>query len=211
MANTRKAWREMTTALLSVTWFLASQAGAAPLNLTVQFPDLQVEDLDIVYDAATGEFSANQTEFAWFEYSADGIDSSGAGDWTYSLSASLDSATGALDSGSLEIQDGTSTTQLAGSLTAFGHFDDPVGENDVFEFLFDVSSGSLAADFGTQGGIIIRTGSSGFAGDFTTDFTASSFNGSSDTFAAVPVPAAVWLFGSGLLGLATVARRRQRN
>jgi hypothetical protein len=27
--------------------------------------------------------------------------------------------------------------------------------------------------------------------------------------AAVPIPAAVWLFGSGLLGLAAVARRRQ--
>jgi hypothetical protein len=28
--------------------------------------------------------------------------------------------------------------------------------------------------------------------------------------AAIPVPAAVWLFGSGLLGLVGVARRKQR-
>ena len=33
--------------------------------------------------------------------------------------------------------------------------------------------------------------------------------GCSDWVAAVPVPAAVWLFGSGLLGLVGVARRRQ--
>jgi hypothetical protein len=31
------------------------------------------------------------------------------------------------------------------------------------------------------------------------------------TVAAVPVPAAVWLFGSGLLGLVGIARRKKRN
>lgn len=57
----------------------------------------------------------------------------------------------------------------------------------------------------------------------TGDFTASwdsvvvggSFNGGlgnwtiSGNMSAVPVPAAVWLFGSGLLGLAGIARRRK--
>lgn len=40
-------------------------------------------------------------------------------------------------------------------------------------------------------------------GDGSADLTSWSFNG-----AEVPVPAAAWLFGSGLLGLAGLARRR---
>lgn len=201
-------WMSFIAALLAVAglWFFAAPAVSAPLNLTQQFPDIQVSDLDIAYDAGTGSFTANQDAFAWFEYSADGVSSTGAGDWTYSLTASLDSGTGALTSGSLEIRDGSSATQLSGDLTAFGFADDPTGDSDVFEFLFDVTGGALAGDFGALGGIIIVTDTSDFAGDFGTGFTAAST--SNDTFAVVPVPAAVWLFGSGLLGLAAAARRR---
>jgi hypothetical protein len=39
--------------------------------------------------------------------------------------------------------------------------------------------------------------------------TNYSFNSGGVSLAAVPVPAAVWLFGSGLLGLISVARRKQ--
>ena len=45
--------------------------------------------------------------------------------------------------------------------------------------------------------------------EFTANATEdSTFTWSSSTVSAVPVPAAVWLFGSGLLGLVGVARRR---
>ena len=40
--------------------------------------------------------------------------------------------------------------------------------------------------------------------------SAVVFNGATVTVNAIPVPAAVWLFGSGLLGLVGVARRRSR-
>ena len=45
-----------------------------------------------------------------------------------------------------------------------------------------------------------------------TAMTAGPFAGFSPTFTltAVPIPAAVWLFGSGLLGLVGVARRRRK-
>ena len=39
--------------------------------------------------------------------------------------------------------------------------------------------------------------------------TGVIYNGATVNVSAVPVPAAVWLFGSGLLGLVGVARRRQ--
>ena len=40
------------------------------------------------------------------------------------------------------------------------------------------------------------------------DFSAVSNDGYNMSVATVPVPAAVWLFGSGLLGLAGIARRK---
>lgn len=39
--------------------------------------------------------------------------------------------------------------------------------------------------------------------------SVKAFNATADGFAVVPVPAAVWLFGSGLLGLVGIARRKR--
>lgn len=48
-------------------------------------------------------------------------------------------------------------------------------------------------------------GSAGFTG-----WTAQWHQQGSGTYTAVPVPAAVWLFGSGLLGLVGIARRKKK-
>ena len=62
---------------------------------------------------------------------------------------------------------------------------------------------SLGTDDGI-GGSPMTTGP--FApGNFNYDFTSLTVTGVS----AVPVPAAVWLFGSGMLGLLCVSRRKK--
>ena len=70
-----------------------------------------------------------------------------------------------------------------------------------------------------QGAAGVTTTTDG-AGNFTAAWTALVVGGAFDgqigawnvtgTASAVPVPAAVWLFGSGLVGLVGVARRRRK-
>ena len=49
----------------------------------------------------------------------------------------------------------------------------------------------------------------GVTGDTVISNVAFSFGTGEETTVPVPIPAAVWLFGSGLLGLIGIARRRQ--
>jgi hypothetical protein len=85
--------------------------------------------------------------------------------------------------------------------------------NNVFD-----SDANLTVDWG--GGQVLLTVDAGMVGELlqigfnntATDYGASGVVYDNLSFAAapaVPVPAAVWLFGSGLLGLVGVARRRK--
>jgi len=93
----------------------------------------------------------------------------------------------------------TSPDFLTADLTDFGF----AGDAGSFELLFAATftSGDFAPA-GTLGGVHI-TGASAL-GDWQSDWS-STVNVNT---AVVPVPAAVWLFGSGLLALAGVARRK---
>ena len=128
---------------------------------------------------------------------------------TFDLSATIDSS-GLLSGGTFSIG-GTvaslglnSNTLLTGNLIAFG-FPDVGG--DPLEFLFDVTGGDAAglyAGGAIPGGIIL--GASGFTGSFTANFS-SNIGVADVSLVPVPVPAAIWLFASGLLGLVGLGRR----
>jgi hypothetical protein len=127
------------------------------------------------------------------------------------------SSTGTALDPSAIFDDFRSGTLVTGDLSELGF-----GGSDqagIIEFSFNNIGGDLGTlASGDNGGIIISffNMSPTWAGDWDPSlnnnpafwqrsFTAS--NASVDTF--IPVPAAVWLFGSGLLGFAGIARRRQ--
>jgi hypothetical protein len=199
-------------AILTASAFLmfGATAQAASLNLTLNdVPDIVSSFIDVTYNATTDSFSASG--FA-LELDDDGsVPAEAIADGIFNLSATID-ATGALGGGALTI-DGTvaslgfnSGTLLTGNLTAFGF---PDAGGDPLEFLFDVTGGDAAGLYGSAPGGVILSGVTGFTGDFSTNFTGDGFAVSD--VAPVPIPAAVWLFGSGLLGLAGIGRRRRNH
>lgn len=195
---------------------LSSSVGqAAPLNLNLlDTPDIVSSFIDVTYDAATDSFAANGTAF---ELDDDGsVPAEAIAGGTFDIAATID-ASGNLTGGTLSIG-GTvaslgfnSGTLFTGTLTAFGF---PTAGGDPLEFLFAVTGGDAAGLYGggsVPGGVIL--GESGFTGDFTSDFD-NLIGGVPGTgagvanVAPVPLPAAVWLFGAGLMGLFGIARSR---
>lgn len=99
---------------------------------------------------------------------------------------------------------GNSFTINAGTLT-FTEAND-----EILAPYIDLHAGGVLYDF-TFGAVAGINGAPADFNSFFTDFDAgTNFSGNWNgiTVSAVPVPAAVWLFGSGILGLAGLARRK---
>lgn len=206
--------------LIASLLFLYGQAAlAAPLNLTLFHPDAHLTGLDINYDDSTDIFTANSIFSFGYPASGGTIDGGSSFYIDFSLTANITGGNGGdptFVSGNFTLNeldcDGTfpptCTTGLqliSGNLVALGFANDT---SQILEFLFDSTGGSLQPDYdaapGGQGGIIL-SGTGYNDNNFDSSFTATS---SSADVAPVPVPAAMWLFGSGLLGLASIARRK---
>jgi len=188
---------------------MSSLAQAAPLNLTLSTPDIVSSFINVDYNAGANAFTASG--FA-VQLDDDGIGAPFAiAGGTFDLAASI-LGDGTLTGGSLAIG-GTvaalgfnSGTLLTGSLTDIG-FNNAGG--DPLEFLFLVTGGDAAGLYGSLGGIIL-TGA-GFGGSWATSFSSAPFASVSDvgTVGVVPVPAAIWLFGTALIGLVGLSKRRK--
>lgn len=71
--------------------------------------------------------------------------------------------------------------------------------------------GTISFDALAPGSTSVAMATSSLHGDYedsSYNLVNASYNNASVDISAVPVPAAVWLFGSGLVGLAGIARRR---
>jgi hypothetical protein len=210
--------------VLTVSCFLWLSANmptqATPLDLILLLPDLNGALLNVSYDASSSNFAAVGFTADYWDPNGNEVPPVDLG--TYPLTATITTA-GELTGGSLEINSDLGEgmqTLLAGDLNtgfsgptygAWG-FKDPPSENyDIFEFLFKVTGGTKAYDFGginADCGVILSAffgSEGGFQGTWTESF-ANDGSGAADT-APVPEPAS----GSLLLvggALFAVLRRR---
>jgi hypothetical protein len=105
------------------------------------------------------------------------------------------------------VQGGTYTGVVVGAGQVGGHilFDwGVVTDIDVIN-VWDVVGDTYTSTDGIAGNPLNPDGIRGYG---MLDGAFAGFNANFDFVAPVPVPAAVWLFGSGLLGLVGVARRK---
>ncbi len=187
-------------------------AQASLLNLTPGSPDISSNFINVSYDAGTESLVADG-----FATELDGGVPGIAGG-SFNLSAMID-ASGNLGGGGTITIGGTlaglghtSGTLLTGTLTDIGFASEASESGSTLEFLFNVTGGDLQSVYGGTGGVILSTTGFNKTNSWSIDFANGAFAGLSDTFGVspVPVPAAVWLFGSALIGLAGFGRHSRR-
>jgi hypothetical protein len=186
---------------------------AAPLNLPQMPPDIFSGLITINYDATTDRFTADGFPFQYdlpplYDINPGGFD----------LDATID-ASGTASAGTLTITGDVvghagPGTLLTGALDDFGWIPDPAvpPQAPTFEFVYTVTGGMLAPDFGGEGmpiGVILTATSPNFpAGGFEESYSATE--AVADTFSLIPEPMSVTLLGAGALALLARRRRSRR-
>lgn len=172
--------------------------GATAASATTTFPALELNPVNVTSDSS----GVTMTGLAPFILSDD---STILLDLVPDLSFTLTSDTSG--SGTLSVDGGAALSASFTNLSIVYTFGGLADWNADLTY----TGGSLVG--GLSGGHV-EGGFNGITGMFTTmqsllGQTFSATNGIAKVGAVVPVPAAVWLFGSGLLGLAGIARRKQ--
>lgn len=198
---------------------LAAQASLLGLDLnepTAQYNSLAGQGIQ--FDAGTGAFLASGNPLSvQFPGIIGASPVSGAHgisiDLTIDASGMASSGTGSHDFMLWgDVNDGSTDHTgllLSGSLLGFG-FQDVTATTDVFDFLFEVTGGSLASQFGNDHvGVLMIAQSSTFAGSFVQDFTSGRIRGTVSLVAnPVPAPGTLWLAGLALGTIGALRRRR---
>jgi hypothetical protein len=193
---------------------LAGNAHAAliPAFGLEDFPNFEADSLVVGYDSDSDMLLAvginNVTLFLGEESGINGLDGTG---FRLNLANPANTLNGAGASGTISITGEipelgfTSGTLITGDVTQFGWVeqDDPDSPYEL-QIVFAITGGDAAGLFGATGAIGFAQ--TDFPGLWTEDWINSG-DGISVTadYAPVPVPGALLLFGSALLGL---ARRR---
>ncbi len=140
-----------------------------------------------VNDDGTGSFTGSFFGHTWLATVETGVITTGSGSWAGT--------------------NGLGTWDFSAAIATLGATEVAVGT------FFDWNSNTdiaVLAIFDCAGGVCTGVNTNADQGMQTGPFLGAkpAFNGTGD-LSAVPVPAAAWLMGSGLLGLVGVARRRK--
>ena len=205
------------TALALILWLSSSFTHASPIGLMPELPTTQFGSLagqGLQFNAGSGAFDASGLPLSVRFTGLDGTHAvSGIAGLSINLQIDGDgnasSGTGLHDFALWgEVSDGINSytgTLLTGSLLDFGFLDTGTFV-DVFDFLFDVTGGSMASLFGTANiGVVMIAERSSFTGDFTQNFASTRIKG---TIGRVPEPATLWLAGLALGTIGVLRRRR---
>ena len=113
-----------------------------------------------------------------------------------------DTDTQGINNFTIAISDDSSFGAIAGSFSANATFGDVLGGSD-----YDIGVPMQVFDSGGSSGRYVRLTVNSLHGSNNLNIGEVAFNVNS----AVPVPAAAWLFGTGLIGLVSVARRKAKS
>lgn len=203
------------TAVLSLWLLSAFSAHATLLEVMPDLPATQFGSLagqGIQFDAGSGAFGVTGLPLST-QFTSLGGSQAITGIAGLSINLQIDPG-GNATSGAAphdfmlwgNVSDGTTNytgTLLTGNLADFGYLDTGTFL-DVFDFLFDVTGGSMAGLFGSaQIGVIMIAERSTFT-DFTQDFASTRIKGA---IGRVPEPATFWLAGLALCTIGFLRRR----
>lgn len=194
---------------------------AALLDLDLGLPDILSNSTGTyTYSSSTNTFTSTATPVSITFDGTTSIPITGTEPKipaTYSVSINVDSSGnfvgGASPKNELEIRGeltyGTSEYSgllLAGEVTAFGFQDTGWNNLAIFNYTFNVYEKSLLYSFfGQKGGdVVFVENDNGWDGTWVGDH--SGLKVKHDT-APIPIPATVWIFGTGLVGIVGVRRK----